>query len=96
MRSHGSARADALEVLYLYKTDDMVAVEACAKGVLKRAQYRKYKEVYETSMDVIKATIEGCGRLVSKVQRPIGSRARSTTIGGAEASTRTFIAFSYV
>ena len=32
LRSHGSARADALEVLYVYKTNDMVAVEACALG----------------------------------------------------------------
>ncbi len=71
MRSHGSARADALEVLYMYKTNNMVAVEACAKGALKGRQYRKHKEIYEARLDVIKDVIESCGRLVTKVQQPI-------------------------
>ena len=91
LRSHGSARADALEVLYVYKTDNMVAVEACAKGALKGKQYRKYKEVYEADVDAIKMVIEGCGQLVSKVQRPINSRHHK---GGATgALPRTFMAF---
>ena len=80
--SHGSARADALEVLFTYKTDDMVAVEACAKGVLKGSQYRKYKEVYEADMSVIEAAIKGCGRLVTKIQRPIPRKATATKGGG--------------
>ena len=92
LRSHGSARADALEVLFVYKTDDMVAVEACAKGVLRGKVYRKYKEVYEADMDAIKAAIEGCGRLVSKVQRPMPRRGAGI-VGGSEQSTRTFMAF---
>ena len=95
LRSHSSARADALEVVFVYKTDDMVAVEACAKGVLRGKVYRKYKEVYEADMDAIKATIEGCGRLVSKVQRPIPRRGSSTGGSSSEASPRTFMAFVY-
>ena len=58
-----------MDVLYLYKTEDMLAVEACAKGALKGKQYRKYKEVYEASLDVIKDVIEGCGKLVTRVQK---------------------------
>lgn len=96
LRSHGSARADALEVLYVYKTDNMVAVEACAKGVLKGKQYRKYKEVYEADMDIITAAIEGCGRLVTKVQQPFSRRSRGgIAAGGGDESLlpRTFMAF---
>jgi len=94
LRSHGSARGDALDVLYLYKTEDMVAVEACAKGALKGKQYRKYKEVYEASLDVIKDVIEGCGKLVTRVQK------RSKPVNGgnananANANTKTFIIFA--
>jgi hypothetical protein len=90
LRSHGSAKADALEVLYVYKTEDMVAVEACAKGVLKSRQYRKYKEVYEADLDVIKEAIEGCGVLVNKVQRPIPKSPKA--VGGGDLK-RSFVAF---
>ena len=91
MRSHGSARADALEVLFVYKTENMVAVEACAKGALKSKQYRKYKEIYEADMDIVKATIEGCGKLVSKVQQPISRRKNSSS--GGSLLPRIFMAF---
>jgi phage anti-repressor protein/Holliday junction resolvasome RuvABC endonuclease subunit len=92
MQSHGSAKADALEVLFVYKTENMVAVEACAKGVLKHKQYRKYKEVYEVNMDIVKETIEGCGKLVSKVQQPISQIKRS--LKGGTSMPRVFMIFS--
>lgn len=92
LRSHGSARADALELMFVYKTDNMAAVEACAKGALKGKQYRKYKEVYEAALDVIKDAIEGCGSLVTKIQQPIRSRGTASE-GGGELLLRTFMAF---
>ena len=95
LQSHGSARADALEVLYVYKTDNMVAVEACAKGALKGKIYRKHKEVYEADLNVIKHVIESCGSLVSKVQQPVAPKRRVN--GGAAGQTialpRSFMAF---
>ena len=69
LQSHGSALADKLKLLYTYKTDNMKDVEACAKGVLKGTQYRKFKEVYEANIDIVKKTIQGCGNLVNKVQQ---------------------------
>lgn len=93
LRSHGSASADSLEVMFVYKTDDAVAVEACAMSVLKKHKYRKFKEVYEADIDTIKATIEGCGALVNKVQLPVKRNRRGNTSGGAS-HTNTFIIFT--
>jgi hypothetical protein len=61
-------------------------------SVLKQHKYRKYKEVYEADLDVIKATIEGCGTLVAKVQRPVRRKRRGETEGGSSA-TNTFMVF---
>lgn len=68
LRSHTSALADDPQVLYYYKTDNIVDVEACAKAVLKTATYRKYKEIYESDLETIKAAIKGCGNLCTRVQ----------------------------
>jgi hypothetical protein len=35
-------------------------VENCAKAFLKRFQYRKRKEVYETSLDMVSGMLEKC------------------------------------
>jgi hypothetical protein len=83
--SHGSA----LEILHVYKTDNMADVEACAKAVLTKFRYRKYKEIYEADLDVIKRAIEGCGKLCSKVQR----RSKSGNVDGGGARSGTFAIF---
>jgi phage anti-repressor protein len=80
LRSHSSALADGMDILYVYKTDDMVAVEACAKSILRKLQYRKYKEIYEADLVAIKSAIEGCGELCNKVQRSM--KPTKKTIGG--------------
>jgi hypothetical protein len=37
----------------------MKAVESCAKAMLKKYQYRKYKEVYQTDIRMMKEVISG-------------------------------------
>lgn len=76
LQSHNSAKADNLEILYLYKTEDMKATEECAKAILKTKQYRKYKEIYEADIDTIKSAIEGCGSLVIKIQKQLARKGR--------------------
>lgn len=91
LRSHGSARGDALDTLFTYKTDDMVAVEACAKAVLKGQQYRKYKEIYEAEQSVLESAILGCGTLIAKVQRAVK---RQKGGGDSHPLPKTFLVFS--
>ena len=96
LRSHGSAMANALHVMFEYKTDDLVAVEGCVKQVLKQYQYRKYKEVYEADLDVIKKAIASCGATVRAVQAVAAKTAlkkqqKIVQAGGGQ--TRTFVIF---
>jgi len=70
LANYMSDKADnsQLEVVYVYKTDNVNAVEACLKTVLKQVQYRKYKEVYQINIDILKDIInKRCGIAVDKV-----------------------------
>ena len=75
MQSHQSALPDNLEVMWVFKTEHMAQVEACAKGVLRNVKYRKYKEVYQTDLDSIKSIVAGCDELCHEVKPlPKGKR----------------------
>lgn len=60
LRSHGSACADSLDVIYVYKTSCIDKVEQCMKMMLKERQYRKRKEVYQVDLDMLKDVIKAC------------------------------------
>ena len=68
LSSYNSGNADDVEVMYVYKTDHLHEVEACLKGWLKEYQYRKYKEVYQTNISMIKNIINGCAEIGKKHQ----------------------------
>ena len=51
--------------MYIYETNDIDAVETCIKAFMKKYQYRKYKEVYQTNIDIIKNFINKCGDIVN-------------------------------
>lgn len=60
IRSHGSAMADSVDIVYTYRTDCADKVEKCMKIMLKEKQYRKYKEVYQIDLDSLKKVISAC------------------------------------
>lgn len=63
LRNYNTGVADDVELLYRYRTDNIDAVENCAKSLLKKFQYRKYKEVYSADLSIIKQFVAGCGQL---------------------------------
>lgn len=67
--SHNSSHADDLEVVLVFETMNMTEVESCLKGVLKKKQYRKRKEIYQIDLDTLKEVLEGCDKLVRKANR---------------------------
>ena len=85
LRAHNSSEADNLEIVFIYKTNDAVTTEKCAKATLSSKQYRKYKEIYETDIDTIKMVIQGCGDLVQKI--PIKRGRRNKQKGNGEMKT---------
>lgn len=66
---HQSALSHNIEILFYFESDNIDAVETCVKGFLKKDQYRKYKEIYNCNIDVIKQLIEQCDNI--GIQRDI-------------------------
>jgi phage anti-repressor protein len=64
IREHQSSRADNIDIMYQFKTDDIVFVESCIHKALKDKQYRKYKEVFEADVDLIKMLLNKCSGVI--------------------------------
>ena len=62
---YNTDKKDDIIPMYIYETDDIDAVEKCIKAFMKKYQYRKYKEVYQTNIDIIKNFINKCGDIVN-------------------------------
>ena len=62
LREHSAALADVLEVVYVFKTDDVKAVETCVKGWLRERQWKRAScnEVYKADLEMVKQVIQGC------------------------------------
>lgn len=61
LNNYNADKADDIVPIFIYETDNVEGVEQCVKGMLKKYQYRKYKEIYQTDINFIKDVINGCG-----------------------------------
>ena len=68
---HNSPMANDLEILFQYETYNIDQVEKCVKVFMKKAQYRKYKEVYQVDLDIIKKTIKNCDVEINEINKEI-------------------------
>jgi len=64
---HNSPMANDLEVLFQYETENIDQVEKCVKVFMKKAQYRKYKEIYRIDLDILKSIIKDCDTNINKM-----------------------------
>ena len=71
---HNSPMANDLEVLFQYETDNIDQIELCIKAYMKKAQYRKYKEIYQVDLDIIKKTIKNCDAEINEINKEIESK----------------------
>jgi hypothetical protein len=55
--SHNSPLANDIEIILTYEADNIEQLESCIKNMMKKAQYRKYKEIYQVDLDIIKNVI---------------------------------------
>jgi phage anti-repressor protein len=69
--AHNSPLADDIEILFQYETENITQVESCVKAHLKKAQYRKYKEIYQVNLNIIKETIQECNLSIKKLNKKI-------------------------
>ena len=68
LKSHNSPLANDLKVLYEYETENIKQVETCIKALMKNAQFRKYKEVYQIDINIIKKFIKQCDNNINLVK----------------------------
>jgi phage anti-repressor protein len=63
LSTHNSSHVDDVNIMLVYETLDIDAVENCLKSILKNHAYRKKKEFYKVEIDVLKELISGCDNL---------------------------------
>jgi hypothetical protein len=68
---HNSPMANDLEILFQYETDNIDQVELCIKSYMKEAKYRKYKEIYQVDLNIIKKAIKDCDLKINEYNNNI-------------------------
>jgi hypothetical protein len=68
LTSHNSPLANDLKVIFEYETENIKQVEKCIKTLMKHAQYRKYKEVFQIDINIIEKFIKQCDNNVNLVK----------------------------
>jgi phage anti-repressor protein/predicted GIY-YIG superfamily endonuclease len=60
IKNYNTGKADNVTVLFVYEVNDIDTVEKCVKTQMKKFQYRKYKEVYQININILKEVIQKC------------------------------------
>ncbi len=81
LSSYSTGHLEHIEVLYTYRTNNLLQVENCVKNWLKQNQYRKYKELYEADIDMIKALIARCDGFQNIIETYRSKKASQMTGG---------------
>lgn len=81
---HNSPMANDLEVLFQYETENIDQVESCIKAQMKKAQYRKYKEIYEVDLDIIKKSLKNCDDNINEINKEIANKNKKIKQKGGE------------
>jgi phage anti-repressor protein/predicted GIY-YIG superfamily endonuclease len=71
LQSHNSPLSHDLEVLFYYESENIIEIEKCIKTLMKKYQYRKYKEVYKINIDIIKSLIEQCDSIIIDTDKKV-------------------------
>ncbi len=72
--SHNSPLANDLEIIMTYEADNLNQLEQCVKTMMKKAQYRKYKEIYQVDIDIIKLVIKDCDVKLKEINNMIDKK----------------------
>ena len=72
--SHNSPLANDIEIIMTYESDNTEQLEICVKNYMKKAQYRKYKEIYEVDLNIIKHIIKDCDIKLKQINKSINNK----------------------
>jgi phage anti-repressor protein len=69
LNGYNSGNANDIEPLFIIPVNDIDQVEKCVKNTVKKHQYRKWKEVYEIDIQVLKEIMEKCNEFVNEMSK---------------------------
>ena len=67
LNNYNTGNANDIEPLFILPVKDIKSVESCIKNACKKFQFRKYKEVYEIDIQVLKEVISDCNEFVNNM-----------------------------
>ena len=82
LKEYQTGREDDVDVVFKFRTDDLVGTEACLKALLRPRQLRKFREVYEVDVDLVKQLVAGCDAMAGKVKLEEAQQKPSKMQGG--------------
>jgi len=94
MRQHNTPLADNVELVFLFETDSVDEVEGCVKSWLSEETYRVGREIYKTTVDVIKQVINGCDGIGGIKRHAIKRAANAALHKSAGEEVVHFVTFS--
>ena len=65
LKTYNSGNANDIEPVFILKVNNVSSVEDCIQNLMKDSQYRKYKEIYEVDLDIIKKACVYCDALIN-------------------------------
>lgn len=77
LNTYNSGNANEVEPVFIIQVKDIDGVEACIKRSVREHQYRKYKEIYEIDIDVLKQVLTMCTDFTNEMQKFVTSKAGS-------------------
>lgn len=69
LQTYNTGNANDVKPIFIMKVSDIDSVESCIKNACSKFKYRKYKEVYEIDIDVLKKIINKCDELIRLTER---------------------------
>jgi phage anti-repressor protein len=82
--SHNSPLANNIEIIMTYEADNLEQLESCVKNYMKKSQYRKYKEIYQVDIDIIRSVIKDCDTKLKEINDIIDKKNKRLKGGKTE------------
>jgi phage anti-repressor protein len=74
LQTYNTGNANDIEPLFILPVNDITGVEDCVKIACKKFKYRKYKEVYEIDIDVLKEVMSDCNDFINQMASKLQSK----------------------
>ena len=91
MKLYNSGLSDDAEIVLVYESDDIDRLEKCIKLMMKPSQYRKYKEIYQVDLDIIKKAINNCDSKLKEINFEIEKQNNRKMKGGSTKKQKNLI-----